>query len=420
MSTPVLLLTNTPHYKQDPIRSHCSLQEIFRRSLKNQLTDYSHFHNYWEGDIVFLIGNSTSGKSSILKAFRKIDPNRLSSNIDDEALQEEFKIYEKNSPKVIASLERVFNRADLPNALSYGEYHWKEGISRKQKIEAEHIISQLPRVFLSTEKQRTVLDRMIVNAFEQARRGRNMVLECIAADQLIHLQQRLNFHGNTRIALIYCPFNHLLSRIKQRNATANQNHQFSEIRISAGILDQFSYMYTKTKKEKGLETISLQKVAQEFEKAFFEDNDSLRTLFSRRNNFLRSLGFHIRKGELYDQIPADRLNKKISIKQRYSVQLKLENCSTYSRMEAIDIFERCFASFAPPANREKVLHIFLEDLRFPKAGHLSGEETIKIAPANPHYDHLINTSQTSPERAALALHKISCKRKPLLKEAACP
>ena len=42
------------------------MQNELISSIKAHLSDYSHFHKYWMGDVVVLVGTSTAGKTSDL------------------------------------------------------------------------------------------------------------------------------------------------------------------------------------------------------------------------------------------------------------------------------------------------------------------------------------------------------------------
>lgn len=55
---------------------------VFRSSLRAQIADYSHFHRYWMGDIIVLIGNSTAGKTSIIQSLRQMEPDRIEDGVD--------------------------------------------------------------------------------------------------------------------------------------------------------------------------------------------------------------------------------------------------------------------------------------------------------------------------------------------------
>lgn len=44
------------------------IHNIMNRSLKAQVYDYKYFYQYAMGDIVVLLGTSTAGKTSIIKA----------------------------------------------------------------------------------------------------------------------------------------------------------------------------------------------------------------------------------------------------------------------------------------------------------------------------------------------------------------
>ena len=49
------------------------MQSVMNDSFKAQLLDYKNFHQYGMGDIVVLVGTSTAGKTSIIKALKQLE-----------------------------------------------------------------------------------------------------------------------------------------------------------------------------------------------------------------------------------------------------------------------------------------------------------------------------------------------------------
>jgi ABC-type phosphate/phosphonate transport system ATPase subunit len=63
-------------------RQEARMQEIMARSLKAHFADFNAFHSFGKGDIVVLVGTSTAGKSSIIRALKELEPDRLEDGGD--------------------------------------------------------------------------------------------------------------------------------------------------------------------------------------------------------------------------------------------------------------------------------------------------------------------------------------------------
>lgn len=260
------------------------MQSVMEDSFKAQFRDYNHFHQYGMGDIVVLVGTSTAGKTSIIKALKQLESDRLEDGGDLRFPFKqpiiELKVMTKYNPNEIEILKKVMkNPLDILKAVSSEERLWKTGITSQEKIEAEEAIQRMKKTadsFSSEEKEdinnsfQNIEFEMFDDALEHSRRGGNIIFDVLNIDILArHLLVR-NFDGPLRAVLTYCPFHVLSSRMEKRNKEAVESGDLSNQRIGEFPLKQFSEIYTQ--KEKGQEAFE-QLTRKQVTKAFNENFD---------------------------------------------------------------------------------------------------------------------------------------------------
>lgn len=268
-------------------QSHLAAQESLKRRMQNvaecsmkiHFWDYSYFHQYGMGDIVVLAGTSTAGKSSVIKAIKQYESDRLEDGVDLRALSIDLKNLEMLCPREIAILKTVLNNSlSIPKAIFDAERSWKKGISSKEMIEAEEAIQRIKKIAdsISPEEHAALLLsslnselEMFDDAFEHSRRGKNVIFDVLNIETFVQHKIMRGFNGPLRIVLIYCPFHALSSRMEKRNKEAVERGEFGDQRIGAFPLLQFSEIYTeKTKQQKPFERLTRVKVIKTFDENF--------------------------------------------------------------------------------------------------------------------------------------------------------
>jgi hypothetical protein len=264
-------------YMQESLKAR--MQSVMDDSFRAQFRDYNHFRQYGMGDIVVLVGTSTAGKTSIIKALQQLESDRLEDGGDLRCDVIDLKVMTKYNPNEIEILRRVMKTPlDIPKAVGSIERSWKTGITSQEKIEAEEAIQKIKErgeAFSSKEKeelnslfQNRELE-MFDDAFEHSRRGGNVIFDVLNIDILAqHLLMR-NFDGPLRAVLTYCPFHVLSSRMEKRNKEAVESGELSNQRIGEFPLMQFSEIYTQ--KEKGqvaVERLTRKQVTKAFNENF--------------------------------------------------------------------------------------------------------------------------------------------------------
>jgi hypothetical protein len=359
-SLPVVLYASksqSPEIKQSRLDVQENLKNrmlnVMDESFKAQFRDYNHFHKYWMGDITVLVGTSTAGKTSIIKALKQLDSNLLEDGGDLRGQNIHLKAMTKYNPNEIEILSRLMNTPlDITKAVGSTERSWKPGITSLEKMEAEEALQRInetgdafsPEEIEDIDSSFKNMElEMFDDAFDHSRRGGNIIFDVLNIDVLArHLLIR-NFDGPIRAVLTFCPFHVLSSRMEKRNKEAVESGEVSNRRIGEFPLMQFSEIYTQ--KEKG--QVAFERLTRmQVTKAFDENFD---------------------KG-----VEAGRLQGR---KQPSNEQL------------AID--------------KKKLRADFLKNLGFKE-----GVDVVEIAPKNQQFYNLfINSSKLLPDESAKMIHR---------------
>jgi len=300
--------------------THSQLQKIIDNSFQTQFKDYAHFGQYGMGDLVVLVGTSTAGKTSIIRALKELESNRIEDGVDLRFFATALKIIIQYNPNEVEILRKVMKTPfDIPHAVHIDQRSWKTGISIEDKMEAEKAIKQIQKTHASfSEKEFENIDNlnrnieleMFDDVLESTRRGKNIIFDVLNTDALAkHILMR-NFNGPMRVVLTYCPFKVLSSRMERRNTEAVASGELHNQRIGDFPLRQFSEVYTK--KEKGqrtFERLTRDQVIRAFDENFDKGiaarherdlsngrvpkspEEILREKEERRDTFLNNLGF---------------------------------------------------------------------------------------------------------------------------------
>jgi energy-coupling factor transporter ATP-binding protein EcfA2 len=289
-----------------------NVSAMFKNFLKNSLiahfSDYTYFHQYWKGNIIVLVGNSTSGKTSIIKSLLKIEPARLEDGVDLRKINIAIKSLQKYCPHEVEILNSSFkDSTDIPKAVFSGDRPWKKGVSDENKIEVDSAIHRIWKRCseLSLNEHQEIQEsfkdlslKMLGDAFEASRRGANIILDVLKIDDLAPYIITNKKLIPIRVVLIYCPFYLLSKRMEKRTEEAVTNGVYSDRRLGEYPFDQFADIYgQKEKNQTSLERITLTKATEDFDENFdkrisvpFESQSSLGKE-RLRANFLEKLGF---------------------------------------------------------------------------------------------------------------------------------
>lgn len=312
-STDLVVYKSPAHPVEQAKMSIQKIQGLFmEKSFKAQFADYQYFHRHCMGDIVVLVGTSTAGKTSIIKALRQIEPDRIEDGVDlrcDAIFLEYFK---KHCPDEVAMLENVIESSDIAKAVLSPDRPWKMTASCPEKVDAEVVIQRIKKVVDSApEAEIHALfqnrePQMFDEAFERSRRGGSIIFDVLNVDAVASHALMRNFSGPMRMVLVYCPFYMLSSRMEKRNKEAEESGNLMNQRMGEFPLVQFSQIYTrKDSSQRTLEVITRKQATkafnENFDKGIIGARSSGKTLPSEeqilrdkakfRQFFLTDLGF---------------------------------------------------------------------------------------------------------------------------------
>lgn len=338
------------------------MQRVVNSSLKIQFQDHACFRHYGMGDIVVLVGTSNAGKTSIIKALKQLEPDRLEDGYCLRALTTILTAMTKSNKNEIETLMKVMNTAsDIPKAIGSTERSWKIGITSKEKIEAEKAIQKITKTYdsLSVKEKKDINNllqnknlEMFDDAFEYSRKGRNIIFDVLNIDVLAkHILMR-NFDGPMRVVLTYCPFWVLSSRMEERNQKAVKSGELSNQRIGEFPLMQFSRIYTqKGKGQRAFERLTQNQVTQTFDENFDKGTE----------------------------------------KARETANLKGEPFPTPKKISK---------------EKKRLRDAFLKNLGFQE-----GINKVEVAPRNQNFYHLLlNSNQLFPDESANVIHRRTSER----------
>ncbi len=252
------------------------MQNLFmEKSFKAQFADYQHFHRHWMGDIIVLVGTSTAGKTSIIKALRQMESDRVEDGVDLRSDAAFLGYFKKQCPDEVAMLEKVIDPLDIPKAVLSPDRPWKVGVSGPEKIDAELMIQRIKKVLDSAPEAeihalfQNMEPQMFDEAFERSRRGGSIIFDVLNVDAVASHALMRNFDGPMRMVLVYCPFYMLSSRMEKRNKEAEESGNLMNQRMGEFPLVQFSQIYTqKDKGQRALEVITRSQAIKAFDENF--------------------------------------------------------------------------------------------------------------------------------------------------------
>lgn len=186
------------------------------------------------GRIILLNGTSSAGKSSVVSEFVRLNPDYKALSIDTFKLElftsEALKLKIIKRPEELKYVEQIGDFIKLQPAVRRTELyaHFNQIIDHITELFYDHIVSY------ARINQNIIIDDVI-----------------ILNSELQNVFTKLEPYDVTMI-LAYCPFNTLPARVTKRNKTGNK----AEYRTLDSVLSQFSYIYTPTKKKRGIVKIA--------------------------------------------------------------------------------------------------------------------------------------------------------------------
>lgn len=249
-------------------------EKAYAHSLALQIQEA---HLFRPADILVLCGSSTAGKSSIISALRRSDPNLLESGGDLVSLQLFFNFLEKQN--IVPRNDYLFlksvltprkNNLQILDAIASNHYTFKEGISIADKERAMQIAGRLKEALdpymrdeVGPKHETIMLDQVLTASLN----GKASVFDVIRMDALF---QHIINKAPLKTAFVYCPVHTLMDRIAERNRQAHERNEVNEIRNEISPLEQYAKLVRKKENDDDIviDTVTRQQLVQYQEVSF--------------------------------------------------------------------------------------------------------------------------------------------------------
>jgi hypothetical protein len=274
--------------------------QIVRLSLRIQFADLQ-LHRYGKGDLIFLLGTSTSGKTTFAETLQHLEPYRFNCGIDSSINEELRKKIKNFWPQHYHALSRVTYKKKITNIIFCGDrINFKPNVSAELKDAAENARIALEKAINELQKNSDnskkffhfghFYDKVLERMIHYSRRGIPVVHDVVDFRCIQHFFSK-NFHAPVRIVFVFCPLRELSNRMAKRNKLASEQGEFSESRVGFPLF-QFSRLYGP-KQHATTPTFEMirRKEAEEIFDVNFPLENNEKENKESKEVFLNSLGF---------------------------------------------------------------------------------------------------------------------------------
>ncbi|MBA3957811.1 MAG: hypothetical protein H0X51_05380 [Parachlamydiaceae bacterium] len=344
------------------------MNTILQRSLITQFQDYQSFTTFGKAEATVIVGHSTAGKSTLIRAFLQKEPGAVEEGID-KALREQFvKQVEKQFPHEFAIIKGCIQGGEddvaFLNAIFAPEVlpKYKESVidDDKHKFTAatDKIRKGVVFQFSDAQINAILLDKILDNS----QKGKQTIFDVLQIDGIFQQCLAKNVKLPFRIALAYCPFQKLAERQRIRNEIAMKTNTPNEIRQGVFLFHQFADLFGPKQRQDDLviEKLNRDLVVQTMKQGFSEE-----VAYNKKN-------------------PLDH--------EKWIKSLKAEFGSDLSEEDLI------------AKEMDYQLNQLLEKLGFTSAEI----QTVELTPRIQNYHYLLDLSVLSPDQAAEILSKKPC------------
>lgn len=280
---------------------------ILKKSFYIQIKEYSFFHRFGKGHIFILVGSSSTGKSTFIQNFIEKHRNTEVQGIDQQSFKMAIDFIKSRYPGEVSFLNEVLeNREDdlhLLHAALWESYFFKKEVLEDEKIKTREILKKLADLLrkniwgVPLRRECLLLEKV----FLDSQNGISTILDLLTVETIFHSQIRNHFLGPINLALVYCPLDLLVDRIKERNKKAIESKEYHEIRKGLFPLFQFAHHFEakKTKEDLVVDTLSREKLELVYEELFeyiFQGDLNKEDVIKEKENgkiaLLKAFGFH--------------------------------------------------------------------------------------------------------------------------------
>ena len=243
-----------------------------RKTLKMVGSEAQDLKQIESGRIIVLLGQSTAGKTSIIKELEKQIPGVLGVGLDEYIPEQASKFLQEREPELYGIMARALvGPIDIAEGV-FGmsdRILWKKDASQDECQAAQKAILQAREKVEEMSEEMEDLDaKLIGHVIEASQRHPGVVFD--PQPGLMEQFLERSSSASVKIGLVYCPFTELPIRIALRNTKAlGESGDPKEWRAPIHPIMQFLDYYRPAKPgEPVVDTLHRAEVESIFEKAF--------------------------------------------------------------------------------------------------------------------------------------------------------
>lgn len=281
-------------------RREVQIDELVRHSFELQKTEARLFP--FSAPVTVIHGTSSVGKSSIIAGMRASIPELEELGADLLGYQIALKYIKDHHPETYAFLHSVLvaksNNMHILDAVSGGVFHFKATATALEREEADRkareISGEVARAVRlpGEEIDHIMLDKAMSYAADKS----PVIFDILNIERVFgHTLGKMPM----RVALVYCPIDTLVARIQNRNRSAFESQELSEVRLGESPLVQLGEIFRPKvlDEEPVLFSITREQVERGFDALFEEWAQVTHTSYTstekadRLDRVLHALGF---------------------------------------------------------------------------------------------------------------------------------
>ncbi len=229
-------------YHQVEERRHFSVESEKNRCLSLRafnifIASSALFRQYGSGQIIFLYGTSSAGKTSVCREFKAIRPEMVIDGIDAAMDRHYLKIisnvdtFKKHFFERYLILRKSLEEKDIPAFLAGRGVEYKQSCSeeeRRNAKDAASYVSIIEDLFFSAFHRDVAQHNLFERAFSLSARGKNVVIDTVDSSDFLSYKVSKFFHCPLLVTLVHCSFVKLSEHKNERRRLEMQTEQKSE------------------------------------------------------------------------------------------------------------------------------------------------------------------------------------------------
>ena len=230
------------------------------------------FHHFTKGEIIYVYGSSTSGKSTFVKSFSEILPDwRVVSTRDLKTLYC-IKKMEQVCKKETRLLSQYFSKEEILLIVE----NPKEIFLPEKRIMPINEITEIIHSIKEVQSKRDyifsichpieAMHFVFSHTFNLSKMGFKVIVDNLDVEDFFRYMLLHRIHSPLFLILTYCPSDHLLKRVIQRNEKALIEDK-GNIRSCMRPFETFLHIYGLSKKNTFIDSISQEALLEVFQNA---------------------------------------------------------------------------------------------------------------------------------------------------------